>query len=184
MTARTKSMLLIAVQLLLVLSLAASYVYERRVYPRVWVRSTQMAGTLPLRGRYVGMQLLVDVCGLPRSAVPGAPGFTPGFQPGVPGAWQWTVKAMARDGRLVVEQAPERTRPGETRQVWLQQGQPCERARLLDDESFFVGDRAKLPLTLKKTEELWVEVTVPPSGPPRPVQLAVSGADGFHVLPK
>lgn len=183
MTARTRSVLLVAVQVLLVLSLAANYVYERRVYPRVWVRSTQMAGTLTLRGRYVGMQLLVDVCAFPRIAAPGAPGFTPGFQPSAPGAWQWTVKAMARDGRLVVEQAPDKTRPGETRQVWLQQGQPCERARLLDEENLFVGDRTRLPLTLKKSEELWVEVTVPPSGPPRPVQISVSGADGFRVLP-
>jgi hypothetical protein len=29
---------------------------------------------------------------------------------------------------------------------------------------------------------LWALVTVPPSGPVRPVKLAISDAKGFHVL--
>jgi hypothetical protein len=29
---------------------------------------------------------------------------------------------------------------------------------------------------------LWVEVTVPPSGPPRPIQLAVSSEAGWQPL--
>ena len=47
---------------------------------------------------------------------------------------------------------------------------------------FFSGDRAKSPFPLKPHEELWVEVTVPPSGPPRPIQLAISSDAGFKPL--
>jgi hypothetical protein len=31
-------------------------------------------------------------------------------------------------------------------------------------------------------QELWAEVTVPSSGPPRPIQLALSDGKQFHVL--
>jgi hypothetical protein len=47
---------------------------------------------------------------------------------------------------------------------------------------FFIPDTAKPPFPLQKGQELWVEVTVPAAGPPRPIQLALSGSDGFHPL--
>jgi hypothetical protein len=47
---------------------------------------------------------------------------------------------------------------------------------------FFIPDRTRLPLPLKPGQDLWVEVTLPPSGPPRPIQIAISSADGFRPL--
>ena len=35
---------------------------------------------------------------------------------------------------------------------------------------------------LQPGEELWVEVTVPPAGPPRAIQLAVSGNGNFTPI--
>ena len=47
---------------------------------------------------------------------------------------------------------------------------------------YFIPDAAKTPFPLKKGEELWVEVTVPPMGPPRPIQLAISKDGAFTPL--
>jgi hypothetical protein len=38
---------------------------------------------------------------------------------------------------------------------------------------FFISEHASSPLPLKQGQELWIEVTLPPKGPPRPIQLAV-----------
>jgi hypothetical protein len=59
---------------------------------------------------------------------------------------------------------------------------PCEYARLSGTSDFFIPEHAKSPFPLQKGQELWALVTVPPSGPVRPVKLAVSDASGFHVL--
>ncbi len=71
--------------------------------------------------------------------------------------WNWRVKPEAKDGRLVV-------------------------TVLSDPADYFIGDRAKGPFPLKPKEELWVEVTVPPTGPPQPIQLAISSDAGFNPL--
>jgi len=41
-----------------------------------------------------------------------------------------------------------------------------------------LAEHATSPLPLSKGQELWAEVTVPPKGPPRPIQLALKEADG------
>jgi len=40
----------------------------------------------------------------------------------------------------------------------------------------------RVTLILKQGQELWVEVTAPVSGPPRPIQLALSDSTGFYPL--
>ena len=66
MRAIRPGLILLLVQLVLVLSVAGKYLYERQTRPRVWTRATQFDPALPLRGRYLALQLLVDACGLPR----------------------------------------------------------------------------------------------------------------------
>jgi hypothetical protein len=62
------ALLLLLIQLALVSSIAAKYLYERRTCPRVWSRATQYDPNLPLRERYLALQLLVDACRLPRDS--------------------------------------------------------------------------------------------------------------------
>jgi hypothetical protein len=38
---------------------------------------------------------------------------------------------------------------------------------------FYIPEHAASPLPMKAGQELWIEVTVPPKGAPRPIQLAV-----------
>ena len=54
-------LILFFVQLVLVLSVAGKYLYERQTRPRVWTRATQFDPNLPLRGRYLALQLLLDL---------------------------------------------------------------------------------------------------------------------------
>jgi hypothetical protein len=164
---------LLLLQVLIVLTIAGKYWYERQTRPRVWVRTEQYDPDLPLRGRYLAMRLVLDACGLakenpirtsPRSRV-----------------WQWHVSLSASGGKLVphVEKAWQR---GNVGTLTLSDDHPCDRATMSGEQLLFIPDRAQLPLPLKPGQDLWVEVTVPASGPPRPIQVAVSGADGFHPL--
>lgn len=163
---------LLFIQLVLVLSIAGKYLYERQTRPRVWVRAAQFDPALPLRGRYLALQLLVNACGLPPEAGSKYPPFYRG-----PRSWQWNVSLVADNGKLVPMLAPQ------SQQVLIiSGGRPCDRATLSPQAMLFIPDRAELPLPLKPGQDLWVEVTVPAAGPPRPLQIAVSSADGFRPL--
>jgi hypothetical protein len=52
-------------------------------------------------------------------------------------------------------------------------GAPCDQMRLMTPVNYYISDTAKSPLPLKPGQELWVEVTVPLKGPPRPLQMAL-----------
>jgi hypothetical protein len=62
---------------------------------------------------------------------------------------------------------------GGQRTVMVGPGTPCDQMRLVDPVNFYIAEHARSPLPLSPGAELWIEVTVPPKGPPRPVQLAL-----------
>jgi hypothetical protein len=174
MKAVQAGLILLFVQLLLVLSVAGKYLYERHTRPRVWTRATQYDPNLPLRGRYLAMQLVLDACDLPRDVehtIPHPYNKRQTF-------WQWNVSLTTVNGKLM----PTVTTSHSDATLTLLPGRPCDRATLSSEEMLFIPDRADLPLPLKPGQDLWVEVTLPPSGPPRPIQIALSSADGFHPL--
>jgi len=178
-----RSVALLLVQTALVLSVAGKYLYERKVCPRVWVRTAQFDPNMPLRGRYMALQLTVDACGLPHN------GGERSFQrygiaiPLPQGSPQeWRVRLQAKDGKLVPVLAADQDKPEETDLITLWPGRSCDRATVSQGVDYFIPDTAKTPWPMKPGEELWVEVTVPPMGPPRPIQLAVSQDGVFTVL--
>jgi hypothetical protein len=166
-------LVLLFLQLLLVLSVAGKYLYERQTRPRVWTRATQFDPALPLRGRYLGVTLLLDACGLPRETSRRFPQ----YYRGRPISWQWKVSLSADNGRLRPTVDPH---SGQI--LTLLDGKPCDRATLNSQEMLFIPDNAQLPFPLKPGQDLWVEVTLPASGPPRPLQVAVQSAEGFRPL--
>jgi len=176
---------LLAVQLALVLSIAGKYVYERKTRPRVWVRTAQVDPNLPLRGRYLALRLAVDACGLPHDKAHFLQGYrnnnTERFGWG-PGTYQWTASFGVQDGHLVPKLDDNaRTHEG-IQELTQREDQGCERVALSEASEFFIPDTGKPPFPLQKGQELWVEVTVPETGPPRPIQLALSDAGGFRPL--
>ncbi len=181
---RPAALLLLGVQLVLVLSVAGRYWYERATCPRVWVRATQRDPDQPLRGRYLALQLLVDACGLPRDRAHYRPPFVmmSARDKVGPGSWMWMVSLTAAGGHLVPSLDEHSRKPEKLRQVTLQADKPCERAPVQTDEEYFIPEHAKGPFPLKVGQEMWVELTVPPSGPPRPIQLALSDGSGFQLL--
>lgn len=181
MSRTTRAIVLLAVQAALVLSIAGKYLYERKVCPRVWVRAAQYDPNMPMRGRYLALQLAVDACALPRDEAHHTGGFA-FTNPPDPGFWRWTVRPVVRYGKLVPVLASPTDRPELTDQLTVWGNRPCDRAILSNNVEYFISDTAKSPFPPKPGEELWVEVTVPPMGPPRPIQLALSKNGAFTPL--
>jgi hypothetical protein len=174
MTTRGKAIALIVIQCLLVSSIAAKYIYERATLPRVWVRTVQFDPELPMRGRYLALSPVVDVCSL--NLHPPANIRSP--------HWYDTpaVQLVAHNGHLVAINAAGRLPRNDYQHVVITDQTPCDRARTFPGMDYFIPENALSPFPLKPGQELWAEVTVPPSGPPRPIQLALSDNGKWQVL--
>ncbi len=174
------SVALLVVQLLLVCSIAAKYLVQRWTCPRVWTRAVAYDPALPMRGRYLALQLMEDGC---QSTLPSAKMATfPRDVTGAVNTGQFVVRPQPvefradlkeENNRLVAVriEGAETSDAGE--EISAMPGGPCDQMHLASGTDFFVAERAQSPLPLQPGEELWIEVTVPPKGPPRPLQLAV-----------
>jgi hypothetical protein len=119
----------------------------------VWVKVAPVDPDLPIRGRYVRLQ--VEVAGLAEELTPGQP-----FR---------RVRLSVEKDNLVVE-LDDRGRGGYL-QLW--RSDEADRAVLAPPLAFFIPEHVPDPSRRPPGEELWAEVTVPRSGPPRPIQLGV-----------
>ena len=147
MSRLVKGLLLVIVHVGLVLAVAAKYYNDRASLPRAWALAAPYDPNLPIRGRYVQMQLVVE----PRDA-------------------QFT-----RDGwaTLSVEDGKLAAAPSDAG-VWVRR-LGSGRTVLAEPVAFFIPERVADPSRRAPGEELWVEVSVPKEGPPRPVRLGVKG---------
>lgn len=175
------SLLLLAVQLAVVSSIAAKYFYERWTCPRVWTRTTAYDPELMMRGRYLSMQLQVDGC---KTTLPGtkqaavSQNILTSVQSGKngkPERLQVAFPALLKveDKKLVVTRIPDASFSGRDQRVSAWLDAPCDAMWLFDPVNFYIAEHAPNPFPVKPGQELWVEVTVPPKGPPRPIQLAL-----------
>jgi hypothetical protein len=162
----------------------------------VWTRAQQFDPSQPLRGRYLAISVHADACRLRDQATRGPKaGLTrpdnvqnDANRPElaqtlvlIENVQIWHVVPAVRNGELA-PQVVDDTRPGPTQTLTLDRGMPCQYARLSGTSDFFIPEHAKSPFPLQKGQELWALVTVPPSGPVRPVKLAISDSTGFHLL--
>jgi hypothetical protein len=184
------SILLLVVQLVLVASIAAKYLYQRWSCPRVWTRTVAFDPDLPMRGRYLSLQLTVDGCqstlptakqaAFPRnvdgSANPG-PYSIAASQP-----VSFPAKLTVNNDKLVAVRIPTTDRPPGGQTVSAFPGASCNAMRLTEAVNFYIAEHATSPLPLKPSSELWIEVTVPPKGPPRPIQLALKQDGNWKPL--
>lgn len=181
MTMRAKGLAVLAVQLLLVLSIAGKYAWERQHCPRIWTRTMQFDPEQPIRGRYLALTLRASACGLSDADALQDYAYTSYTGARKPTEKSWKVVPAVRDGKLAPSLAGD-AHPEETQQLVLRNGVPCEAATLSGNVEYFIGEHAQQPFPLKHGEELWAEVTVPPTGPPRPLRLAISDGKNFRVL--
>lgn len=149
----------------LVGTLAAKLSLDRSSYPRVWARTMPVDPDLPIRGRYVSLRVeaaLVDAGELP--AVEDL------LEAERTGAMRThPVRLAAENGALVARRVENFG--GLYARVRIREGQPT--AEIMTPVAFFIPEHVPDPSVRQAGEELWVELTLPPNGPPRPIQLGV-----------
>lgn len=179
------SVAVLAVQLALVSTIGTKYAWERARCPRVWVRASQFDPSLLMRGRYLSMQLEVDGCRSTLDSEKDAQfvrdqgGVPQGgrFAAAVGTSFPATLKA--ENGKLMAVRVARTEETPHSLTVWARPGAPCDRMTLWQPVDFYLPEHAQNPMVAGA--ELWVEVTVPPAGPPRPIQLARKEAGGSWV---
>ena len=174
------SLALLIIQLLLVSAVGARYLYQRWTCPRVWTRAVAFDPSLPMRGRYLSLELTVDGC---QSTLPSAKdanfprdvngAIKPGPYVLTPNAVDFFANLKVVNNTLVAVRIESQEDSTAGEQVVGSAGSPCDQMQLASPTAFFISDTAQSPLPLKPGQELWIEVTVPPTGPPRPLQLAL-----------
>jgi hypothetical protein len=188
------SIALLVIQLMIVSTVAAKYLYQRWTLPRVWTRTTAFDPDMLLRGRYASLQLLVDGC---RSTLPSAEqAEAPRDKDGAPTGQTYTIHSeqpvqfsaqlkVEENRLLAIRIADADTQPGThagAQLVTALPGSTCAQMRLNTPLDFFMGEHAANPQTIHPGQELWIEVSVPSNGPPRPIQLALKDHGAWKPL--
>ena len=138
----------------IVASLGAKLVADRMTRPRVWARVAPIDPDLPIRGRYVRLQLEVqpaDGLTLTRDS-----SYVP-------------IDLAVRNDALVA--IPATDTGGLSVRSALRQGEQV--VALTEPVAYFIPEHVPDPSRRPPGEELWVEVTVPRRGTPRPIRLGV-----------
>jgi hypothetical protein len=163
LSAARKGLLLAGIQIALLLSVGGKLQYDRATRPRGWARAQVYDPNLPIRGRYLSETLEMPAEGFtlrqpPSSLPPGS-------------AWylnrQW-VYLQERSGQVMA--TSESVGPGAWAHLQMRDGQMV--AQLEEPVLIFISDQASVPL-LRQGDEMWVEVTLPAKGPPRPLRVGI-----------
>ena len=184
------SIALLIFQLLIVSTVAAKYLYQRASCPRVWTRAAAYDPELVMRGRYLSLQLTVNGCD---STLPSAKDAEfPRNINGVPNGNRFSIrstdtiwfqaKLAVKDDKLIAIRVPESDTSSATQTVAGNPSASCEGMRLSQPVDFYIAEHAADPTKLQQGQELWIEVTIPPKGPPRPLQLALKDRGAWKPL--
>jgi hypothetical protein len=161
----------------LVSSLGAKLLIDRATRPRLWVKTAQVDPDLPIRGRYLGLRLTVNV-----------PDSVRYHQE--QGKYSYyrspAVRLVVRDGKLWAEDYKHSELYASPLRYPDYNATEDEKRKFLATQEFavgpvpyFIAEHPKLPA---RGTEIWAEVTVPKNGPPRPIQLGVVREGEFQPL--
>ena len=148
-----------AVQVALIAVVGGTLLHERATLPRVWIESAGVDPELPIRGRYVRLNLLVPAI----------------VDEAVGDESQACGRLEVRDGQAVaILEDPADAVSGVPSACFArQEGAPGDKWLLLQSVAFFLGEDASDPTVGRAPGELWVEVTLPEGGRPRPIRLGL-----------
>jgi hypothetical protein len=171
MSALLRGVLLAVVQVALIGAVGGKLLYDRASLPRAWVETAGVDPDLPIRGRYVALNLVLPLA--PESVAPevdvacgrielpdGRPVAVLDRDADARGAGPGAGAACFRQRRLD---------PGEP---WM----------LLEPVAFFLPEDAPDPTRDVRPGELWVEVTLPKRGAPRPIRLGLKRNGAIEPL--
>ena len=154
-------LVLAGVQAALMLSTGLLFWFERQISPRAWVPTAPVDPNLPIRGRYITLNMVV----------PFVPTRTDVSTLHLVGSWQHVQLRVEAD-RL---QAVQKVRAGfSTRyggEIRLSEGSLVVNPG--PELAFFIPPDVKDPSIRPDGSTLWVEVTLPGLGAPRPIQLGI-----------
>jgi hypothetical protein len=188
----TKALIVALIQVTLVCSLGAKLLYDRNTRPRAWFKTARYDPNLPIRGRYLSLQLEMKD---PRSREELAQKYKSQFaaaepRPGTPTIPRFPTfgeecgSIDVNSGTPIAVFDPDspvyacsnlfffRRRVGE--EIVLRLNEPV---------LFFIPDTAQDPSRLASGEELWVLATIPRQGPPRPIALGIKKIGDTAVRP-
>ena len=176
----TKAIAVALIQVLLVCSLGAKLLYDRRTRPQAWFKTARYDPNLPIRGRYLSLQLEVND---PRPPQEIEDKFGSQAQP-----WaafgQECGSIILRDGTAIPEFDNSQTWNCDNLTfVRWRDSRGQTHLRLSEPLLFFIPDTAKDPTGLPVGDELWVLATIPRKGPPRPITLGVKKAGETTITP-
>jgi len=154
MTRRAAGLVVAALHAALVGSLGLKLLADRARLPRGWVRSQPFDPSTPLRGRYVRLGLVIPLSNPDTTRGPYA---------------ETGVRLELQGDRVVGSLDDSVVSP----RVQLRQEQGRWSARLAQPVAYFIPEHVPDPSVRPSGEELWAEVTIPQTGPPRPIRLGV-----------
>jgi len=162
---------LAAIQIALLGAVAADFAWERSHYPHLWLQAVAFDPALPIRGRYVRLAAVVQL----DEAAPVA-----ARRPGEV-AERRQVRLEVRSGA----RGPElRARPDDHGGQWIRPARCGDRACWVLGEAlaYFLPESAADPSRLVAGETLWIDASIPPHGPPRPIRLGTMRGDSFALV--
>ncbi|MFQ6537669.1 MULTISPECIES: hypothetical protein [Aphanothece] len=163
-----RGLILGLLQACLLLSLGAQLLTDRALRPRGWARTQPVDPYLPIRGRYVSLRLRLRLDGQPAEA----------DSSGLGGSRGW-VSLHSRGGEVLAQAVPRGT-PGALR---VRSSTPAGWVELQQPVAFFIPPTGPDPSRRPRPERVWVEVTLPERGQPRPIRLGVTADEQFPPRP-
>jgi hypothetical protein len=186
-----KAVVVALIQVLIVSSLGAKLLYDRRTRPQAWFKTERYDPNLPIRGRYVRLQIEVND---PRSPEEVGKKFASEIQAIENRSAQYSYLGMEDFGReygSIVVRKGTATAEFDQAPSWNCDNLTFVRRktasgmelRLTEPSLFFIPDTAKDPTGLARGDELWVFATIPRKGPPRPIALGLKKAGDKDIRP-
>lgn len=185
----TKAAIVALIQVLIVCSLGAKLLYDRRTRPQAWFKTQRYDPNLPIRGRYVSLQIEVAD---PRPSEEVQQKFGNEIQ--IYENQQQRYRSFYSFGRecgLIAMHDGKPIAEFDNSPAWNCDNLTFERwrnshatvLRLNEPILFFISDTAKDPTRLSTGDALWVLATIPRKGPPRPIALGVKKRAENNITP-
>lgn len=161
MTPVLRGVIVAVVQVGLMCAVGAKLLFDRATLPRAWVETAGVDPNLPIRGRYVSLNLLFPAAA--ESASVRAP-------QGAPAVGHLEVRDGGAVAVLRGAADVEEVRAGDM--YFVERSTPAGlRWMLMEPVAYFLSEDAPDPTRDVQPGELWLEASFPARSSPRPIRL-------------
>ncbi len=186
----TRAIAVALIQILIVSSLGAKLLYDRRTRPRAWFKTERYDPDLPIRGRYLSLQIEVTD---PRSPeeIQGKFANDLAMKENQNAQYRARFFDFGHECGSIALRGDTPIATFDNSELWDCPNLTFSRRRIENDTVlrvnepilFFISDTAKDPSRLPIGDELWVLATIPGKGPPRPIALGIKKSGGTSIRP-